>query len=145
MKKVLFAILLSFGLILFMTGCSSDTTTTEGNTEDTSISVEKPVSDVTGGTGIEGTWEATDVENDIQEDTVLALNSDGTYELYEASNSSSAVNVDSIIAGTYEYTDTMLTLTPDEGEGEKTEYSYVLDGDKLTLTTDDKTLELERD
>ncbi len=148
MKKLFLVLLISVGLILAITGCSSTVNSDESadNEAKEELGLTKPVSDVTDGTGLQGTWEATDDQDNTTVTSVLALNSDDTYELWIGSNSSSAVNVESVISGTYTSTDTQLTLTPQEGAGQPAVYNYTLDGNNLDLQNVDgsQTLKLTR-
>lgn len=169
MKKTLVGIL---GILLILTlalaGCSSNTTgdtTTESDTTTEEVTVEKPVSDVSGGTALEGTWEGEETVGDEDDDetVVLALNSDKKFDLY-VENVGEDNSETGMFSGTYDYTDTTIDLKADDFTGTLTvdgtsitadninavdedqtfSYSYTLDGDHLVLTSDDSTLDLKR-
>lgn len=162
-----FIALLVFGI--FLTGCNSTTSQESATVDmDTDESIVLPVSDVTDGTGVQGTWildqDTDDVEDGrddgnleaTDETMVLALNSDDSFEQYVGEDTVGFVNVttNTLLDGTYKLTDTTLELTYDEDQSgfnaaandtNLITYDYTLDGDTLTLKADGNTLVLTRE
>ncbi len=158
MKKLLLALLLSLGLILCFTACTSSSDTkpadeTKSEAEE-EAKMEPPVSDVSGGTGIQGTWKAEELDGDNQEIVQLALNSDNTFVLYTGADSGENVDTATSIDGKYSYTDTELTLEPETeiagedpgvfkaGDDGKVVMKYTVNDTTLTLTNSDNEQEV---
>lgn len=140
MKKILVGVLgLVLVLALTLTGCSSETD---------SQKLEKPVSDVTGGTEIQGTWEGRyTTEADEQNMIVLALNSNNTFECYRSSETDSTTD-EATYEGTYTAENNKLVLNVEDITNENDnieidnpeEFDYHLDNDSLELTDKDKNI-----
>ena len=143
MKRFLIVLLVALGLIFSITACgnnpeeSADAEMEEQN--DTIVTeARKPVSDVVDGTGLQGTWTATQKTDAGTNQIVLALNSDNTFGIWigdESGSEDSATEFN----GTYTDNKDNLSLTPDIVDDATTysfgdgSYPYTLDGDTLTM------------
>lgn len=161
MKKVLLTLITLLILSITLVGCSSNTTNVEDEnyaSEDSKLpaseeSIEPPVSNVTDGTGLPGTWELERVAEGGTFDMVLAINDDDTFELYLDGEAPGFLNASfrTLLAGKYTDEDNQLKLEFDDPEKASIElnlnsytFTYSVDGDMLTLINDGTTYELTR-
>lgn len=154
MKKLLLTLLLILSLGVLFVGCGSTDTTTEEDTEVVEDTMADETTDTTEDSALIGSWSATSVDNDIEEEVTLTLNEDGTFELLEMIDESGTGVNDIPMTGKFESTDDTLTLVFDEpadvknfvtADEDTSEFTYKIDGDVLELTgKDDQVIKMNK-
>ncbi len=129
-------------LFLLLVGCSNEVSEEVG--ENNSGPISEPIVDEDG-ERIIGTWKANYKESTV----VLAVRSNGTYELYQKKG-----RVTFLTTGTYTDANDTLALTPIEtkqnGEGEfdfeDTSYiPYTLDGNRLNTIINNQDIQFQKE
>lgn len=164
MKKTLLALLMVLFLSFVLVGCSSTTSTTDVEDKDyaseeselpeSQRNLEPPVSNVSGGTGLPGTWVLEEAAEGGTFEMVLALNDDDTFELYSNGEAPGFLSgsYKSLLAGTYTDEDNKIVLAFDDPTEAAIElnlnsytFEYTLDGNSLTLVNDGTTYQMTRE
>ncbi len=160
MKKTLLSFLLIIGLVFIVCGCGTSTNEMVSENEDVATNIEEPVSDVTDGTGLQGTWKGERDTEGTSETIVLAFNSDDTFEFYTKADEGGLFGVTgaALVGGTYKVDGDKVEMTYDTGseqlEGAETDldtsnvgsFTYkITDDNKMTVTfPNDEVYDLER-